>query len=833
MGTIHEQIEDLTFTNIIEDRFGRYSKYIIQDRALPDIRDGLKPVQRRILYAMYQDRNTSNQPYRKSAKTVGNVIGNFHPHGDSSVYEAMVRMGQDWKFREPLIDMHGNKGSMDGDPPAAMRYTEARLAKISDALLQDINHETVDYALNFDDTLEEPVVLPARFPNLLVNGATGISAGYATDIPPHNLAEVIDAVIHLIQHPNCTVEDLLTHIQGPDFPTGGIIYGQDELKEAYRTGQGKIVVRGKTEIEKLKAGKSQIVITELPYEVNKSKLVQKLDEIRLDSQLEGIVEVRDESDRNGVRVVVELKRDVNPQDVLNYLIKHSEIEVNYHFNMVAIYHRQPVLANLKTMIEAYVEHQQEVIERRTRHLLTQDQDRLHIVDGLIHLMSILDEVIHVIRASENKADAKSNIMKQFDFTEPQAESIVSLQLYRLTNTDIVALQNERLELNERIAMYHNILNNSEILDKVVIQELKEIKKMHATPRLTQVEAEIKEVTIDATLLIPEEQVIVSVTNEGYIKRTSRRSFQSSDTYDLALREMDYTLFLEPMSTYDTLILLTSHGNYLYIPVHELPDIRWKDMGVHLSQHYKLEADERILGVYRGAYHLDQAESRDETTAILMLTQQGMIKQTLLKDFVQFRSYRSRSSMAMKLKAGDQIVATMLTQQNEPQQLLVTTYDSYCVRYPVSEVSTLGLKAQGVIAVNLRDDDYVVSGNTFVEDAQQFVVLTQRGNIKRFRADEIPSTSRAARGLTLLKELKSQPHRIIDVLAVDETTPVVVQGDTGHFVELTSEEIPLSARLTNGSAVQELDQLGRVVALHPANLTLADQEDTSDSANTSQ
>lgn len=832
MGTMHEQIEDLTFTNIIEDRFGRYSKYIIQDRALPDIRDGLKPVQRRILYAMYQDRNTYNQPYRKSAKTVGNVIGNFHPHGDISVYGAMVRMGQDWKFREPLIDMHGNKGSMDGDPPAAMRYTEARLAKISDALLQDINHETVDYALNFDDTLEEPVVLPARFPNLLVNGATGISAGYATDIPPHNLAEVIDAVIHLIQHPNCTVEDLLAHIQGPDFPTGGIIYGQDELKEAYRTGQGKIVVRGKTEIEKLKAGKSQIVITELPYEVNKSKLVQKLDEIRLDSQLEGIVEVRDESDRNGVRVVVELKRDVNPQDVLNYLIKHSEIEVNYHFNMVAIYHRQPVLANLKTMIEAYVEHQQEVIERRTRHLLTQDQDRLHIVDGLIHLMSILDEVIHVIRASENKADAKSNIMKQFDFTEPQAESIVSLQLYRLTNTDIVALQNERLELNERIAMYHNILNNSEILDKVVIQELKEIKKTHATPRLTQVEAEIKEVTIDATLLIPEEQVIVSVTNEGYIKRTSRRSFQSSDTYDLALREMDYTLFLEPMSTYDTLILLTSHGNYLYIPVHELPDIRWKDMGVHLSQHYQLEADERILSVYRGAYHLNQAESRDETTAILMLTQQGMIKQTLLKDFVQFRSYRSRSSMAMKLKSGDQIVATMLTQQNEPQQLLVTTYDSYCVRYPVSEVSTLGLKAQGVIAVNLRDDDYVVSGNTFVDDTQQFVVLTQRGNIKRFKADEIPLTSRAARGLTLLKELKSQPHRIIDVLAVDETTPVVVQGDTGHFVELTSEEIPLSARLTNGSAVQELDQLGRVVALHPANLTLADQEDTSDSANTS-
>ena len=430
-----EMIQELSFADVIGDRFGRYSKYIIQDRALPDIRDGLKPVQRRILYAMYRDRNTADNPYRKSAKTVGNVIGNYHPHGDSSVYEAMVRMSQDWKLRNPLIDMHGNNGSMDGDPAAAMRYTEARLSPIAAQLLRDIKQETVDFILNFDDTEEEPTVLPARFPNLLVNGATGISAGYATEIPPHNLGEIIDAVIYLLTHKRPKLEELLELVPGPDFPTGAIIQGIDAIQQAYKTGQGKITLVSQTDIETLKGGKSQIVVTELPYEVNKSKLIQRLDEIRIQRKVEGIADVRDESDRNGVRLVVELKRDVDAKGILTYLLKHTDLQVNYHFNMVAINKRRPELVNLQTMLEAYISHQQEVLTRRTQYDLANDQKRLHIVDGLIRVVSILDEVIATIRRSDNKQDAKENLVAEFDFSMEQAEAIVSLQLYRLTNTD--------------------------------------------------------------------------------------------------------------------------------------------------------------------------------------------------------------------------------------------------------------------------------------------------------------------------------------------------------------------------------------------------------------
>src|SRR5699024_1439277 len=448
----------------------------------------------------------------------------------------MVRLSQDWKLREPLIDMHGNNGSMDGDPAAAMRYTEARLSPIASLLLEDINYETIDYALNFDDTIEEPIVLPARYPNLIVNGATGSSAGYATEIPPHNLGEVIDAVIYILKHKKYELSDLLKFIKGPDFPTGGIIQGAKDLSNAYENGNGKVVVRSKIDIETLKGGKSQFVATVLPYDVNKSKLIQRLDDIRLQRKLEGISEVRDESDRDGVRLVVELKRDVDADAVLNYLLKNSDLQVNYHFNMIAIHNRRPVLANLQLILESYIDHQREVITRRTRFQLAQDKTRLHIVDGLIRVMSILDEVIATIRQSENKSNAKENLVKEFEFSNEQAEAIVSLQLYRLTNTDITALQNERLELNERIGMYENILANDDILNKVLIHELSDVKKKFATPRRTEIEAEVEEITIESTLLIPQEDVVVSVTNEGYVKRTSHRSFNSSDTLNLGRRE---------------------------------------------------------------------------------------------------------------------------------------------------------------------------------------------------------------------------------------------------------------------------------------------------------
>lgn len=828
-----EHIEELSFANVIGDRFGRYSKYIIQDRALPDIRDGLKPVQRRILYAMQQDRNTADNPYRKSAKTVGNVIGNYHPHGDSSVYEAMVRLSQDWKLREPLVDMHGNNGSMDGDPAAAMRYTEARLSSIASILLADINYETVDYALNFDDTLEEPVVLPARYPNLIVNGATGISAGYATEIPPHNLGEVIDAVIYMLKHKNYTLDNILSFIKGPDFPTGAIIQGAKDLKNAYKKGNGKVLVRAKTEIESLRGGKKQIVATELPYDVNKSKLIQKLDDIRIQKKIDGIVEVRDESDREGLRVVVELRRDVDAEGVLNYLLKNSELQINYHFNMVAIHNRRPITASLLMILEAYIAHQQEVLTRRTQYQLNTDRSRLHIVDGLIRVVSILDEVIATIRASENKADAKRNIIKEYDFSEEQAEAIVSLQLYRLTNTDVTALQNERLELNERIAMYNNILTNPATLNKVLVNELTDIKKKYSNPRRTEIEAEVEEINIETSLIIPKDDVVVSVTNEGYIKRTTVRSFNASDTESLGRREFDYAIFVETLNTHDAIIILTNKGNYIYIPVHELPEIRWNAMGMHISQNYQLLDGESIIAVYKAAEGIEPAEDSQANNQdhILLTTRSGMIKQTPLKDFVTYRSYKTRTSMAMRLKKEDEVISAHRVKDSNKSKVLLITHRSYSLRYPLTEVSSYGLRAQGVIGINLRDDDFVVQALVIDDlESTQVVALTHRGNIKRFESAITGDAARASRGILIFKELKAQPHRIISVLAVtDDSTPINVMGDTGYVTEFLAGDVSLSARLTNGSSVNELDKLGEVVSMHKAKLTIIDQGTTTNNS----
>lgn len=824
---VKENIQELNFASVIGDRFGRYSKYIIQDRALPDIRDGLKPVQRRILYAMYMDRNTASNPYRKSAKTVGNVIGNYHPHGDFSVYEAMVRMSQDWKLRETLIDMHGNNGSMDGDPAAAMRYTEARLSPIADELLRDIQHETVEHLLNFDDTLEEPTVLPARFPNLLVNGATGISAGYATEIPPHNLGEVIDAVVYMLTHKRYRLDDIIKLIPAPDFPTGAIIQGADQIRKAYETGQGKIVVRSLTEIEDLKGNKQQIVVTELPFDVNKAKLIQRLDDIRIQKKVEGISEVRDESDRNGVRVVIELKREVNAEGILQYLLKNTELQVNYHFNMVAIHNRRPEVVGLLQMLEAYIDHQKEVITKRTKHMLTTDKKRLHIVEGLIRVVSILDEVIAVIRNSDNKADAKRNLEREFDFSEVQSESIVNLQLYRLTNTDIEALQNEKLELNERILMYQNILNNEDILKKVLANELKDIKKRFASPRRTIVQAEVEEIVVETSIMIPEEQVYVSVTNEGYIKRTSVRSFSASDTTDLGSRDLDYPIFVKEMSTHDAIVLITNKGNYIHLPVHELPDIRWKDMGMHISTNYHLEDGEQLIAAFKSVMEPDKLKPEANPTLVLT-SRNGKIKQTTLSQFTTYRSYKTKTMMAMKLQdKADELVSVNLAKVDHDYQVVVITKKSYGVRYELSEVAISGTKAQGVVAINLKDDDQVVASLLIDKAVErpQLLALTQRANIKRFDVEIISQVNnRSSRGHLLLKELKTNPHRFIQVLALQKgNIPVVILGDTGKTLEIKAMDIALTDRLSNGSAIQELETLGKVVGMYPARLKMLDEE----------
>ena len=809
--SMQQDIQELNLEDVMGDRFGRYSKYIIQDRALPDIRDGLKPVQRRILYAMFVEGNTSEKQFRKSAKTVGNVIGNYHPHGDSSVYEAMVRLSQDWKLRDVLVEMHGNNGSMDGDPAAAMRYTEARLSKISEELLRDLDKKTVDFVLNFDDTEEEPTVLPARFPNLLVNGATGISAGYATEIPTHNLGEVIDATIHTIDHPKATVKELMQFIKGPDFPTGAIIQGIDELEQAYETGKGKVVVRSKTSIEAIKGGKSQIVVTEIPYEVNKALLVKKIDEIRLNKKIEGIAEVRDESDRTGLQIVIELKKEANAEGILNYLLKNTELQINYNFNMVAIDARRPMQVGLKKILDSYIAHQKEVITKRTQFDLNKAQDRLHIVDGLMKALSILDEVIALIRNSNDKKDAKEKLVETYDFTMIQAEAIVSLQLYRLTNTDITILQEEKLDLNERVATLTSILKSEKTLLQVMKQELRELKKKYATPRLTEIQAEIKEIKIETEILIPEEEVYVVATKQGYYKRVSPRSFASSAPEENGLREGDEVLLVQKVSTLDHLILFTSKGNYLHLPVHEIPEAKWKDVGHHLSQSISLATNEIILaGIVK---EKDSTEVYQDWT-VVFFTKEGLVKQTALNEFNTYRGYKTRTSNAIKLKtATDEVVAIELV-PNQEQEIFIVTHCGFGLRYELSEVPVVGTVASGVKAINLRKDDFVAGAMVYSPEHKvvSAFLATQRGAVKRFNVLEVSMLTRAKRGLMVLRELKSNPHRVVYLDGtITSKQEYVIVSTNGEIKEIRPMDLSLVDRTSNGSALlNDADGLTKTV-----------------------
>ncbi|VDG30868.1 DNA topoisomerase IV subunit A [Lactobacillus plantarum JDM1] [Lactiplantibacillus mudanjiangensis] len=816
MAVEQPKIQELTLEDVMGDRFGRYSKYIIQERALPDIRDGLKPVQRRILYAMNQDGNTFDKAFRKSAKSVGNVMGNFHPHGDSSIYEAMVRLSQDWKLREPLIEMHGNNGSMDGDPAAAMRYTEARLSKIAGEMLSDIDKKTVDMVLNFDDTEYEPTVLPARFPNLLVNGATGISAGYATEIPPHNLGEVIDAVLYLMNHPKAELNDLMDFVKGPDFPTGGIIQGLDGIKKAYETGRGRIVVRSRTEIVPLKGNKSQIEISEIPYEVNKAQLVKKMDEIRIMKKIEGIAEVRDESDRKGLSIVVELKRDVNAEGILNYLFKNTDLQITYNFNMVAIYHQRPEHVGLKTILSAYLEHQREVITRRTQFNLQKAADRQHIVEGLIKAMSILDQVIKTIRGSKDKKDAKNNLVSQFDFSELQAEAIVTMQLYRLTNTDVTQLEKEAAELAKAIASYHAILENSKELDKVLRRELKAIQKAYPSQRMTEIQSEIQEIKIKTEDVVPQEDVVVMISHDGYIKRTSLRSYTASDADDNGLKDEDFPIYLAKNSTLDHLMMFTNKGHLIYRPVYEISDAKWKDTGEHISQTIGLAADERITWVY-------SFPTLKTSGKFLVATNDGYIKQTEFADYTPGRTYKTRASQFIKLKGADSEVVTVKYFETVPEgSLVLLTQHGYGLRYDLSEVPTIGAKAVGVKSMDLRDD--LIVRAAVAADADLLAMITQRGSFKKMKVADIPLTSRARRGVQVLRELKSNPHRIADftlIAAGRVGVALEVLTDRGKHHSILSDDHPVSARYSNGSFVLDTDSEGVPVAMqpHPIPLTV--------------
>lgn len=767
--TIEEHILHDNLEDIMSDRFARYSKYIIQERALPDARDGLKPVQRRILYAMYEDGNTFNKPYRKSAKTVGNVIGNYHPHGDSSVYEAMVRLSQNWKITNPLVDMQGNNGSIDDDPAAAMRYTEARLSEISSYLLEDIDKDTVEWAPNFSDEKLEPTVLPARYPNLLTNGITGIASGYATNIPPHNLNEVVDACIYRIQHANCTLEELMQFVKGPDFPTGGIVMGLDGIKQAFQTGRGKVMVRSKVRIEQTRTIQ-QIVIYEIPYDVVKSQMVKKIDEIRLNKKIDGLLDVRDESDRTGLRVVIDVKKDIDTEQILNYLYKNTDLQVSYNYNMIAIVDKAPVQMSLADSLDAFIKHREDVVLKRSKFDYEQKSKRAHIVDGLIRAVSIMDEIIHLIRQSKNKADAKTNLIERFDFSEQQAEAIVTMRLYRLTNTDVKELKQEQSLLKKEMKRLHAILTDVNTLHQVLIEELEEINTKIHTPRLSEIQAKVQEIVIDKRAMIADEMVMVPITRDGYIKKVSMRSYNASNTDPTGMKDSDSVLAYGSCSTLDTLLFFTNRGTYGYLPVYEIEEGKWKDLGSHLGNYIKMDSNEKIIQ----AYFL---RSFNPNVQVIMASQFGMIKRSRLSDFEVSRN--NKSMVCMKIGSMDQVVSVTLSYSPE-DSIAVVSQQGYALQYSAQEVAMMTLRTKGVKAMNLGKED-CIADVTILQADKQVLLVGDKAQMKRLKVEEIAQLKRPAKGNRLYKWVKSNPVYVKSIYAVEANQGFdLMSEDPIHF-----------------------------------------------------
>lgn len=760
------EIIPTTLEEIMSDRFGRYSKYIIQERALPDARDGLKPVQRRILYSMYHEGNTYDRQHRKSAKTVGNVIGNYHPHGDTSVYDAMVRLSQDWKIRMPLIDMHGNNGSIDDDPPAAMRYTEARLSKISGTMLEDLDKDTVVFAPNFDDTEEEPTVLPSRFPALLVNGATGIAAGYATNIPPHNLKEVIDATIMRIQFPECDLATLMQIIPGPDFPTGGIVQGAKSIEDAYRTGKGKIVLRSRCVIEETRSC-NQIVITEIPYEVVKCNLIKKMDDIRLSKEIDGILDVRDESDRNGLRIVVDVKKDIDANLVLNYFYKNTELQVNYNCNIVAIVNQRPVQMGLMAMLDAFIAHREDVVIRRSRYLLNKMENRCHVLEGLMKAVSIMDEIIAIIRSSKDKADSKRRLENEFGFTETQSEAIVTLRLYRLTSTDVKILREEFANLINEMEKLKTILENKNVLRSEIVKELREVKEQFGDMRRTEIQEEVEEVIIRKEQMIANERVVITVSKDGYVKRVSLRSYGASENTATGLKEGDQLIGYLEADTLDTLLLFTSKGNYAYLPVYQILEGKWKDIGSHLNNFVKCDADDKIKNAIL-------VKNFNTDAWIVTLSKQGFIKKTPMPEWVLQRN--NRTSMAMKLKGTtDELLRAFVAYRDD--EIMLVTKNGFVSRYSLDLVPSTACRSQGVKAINLSKGDELASGCVLESSKNAVVVVEEKGSMKRIRLQDINTTSRPVKGEMICKKMKANPFVIQEVLSAAPFDELIFMGKT--------------------------------------------------------
>jgi topoisomerase-4 subunit A len=768
----------LPLQELMQDRFGRYSKYIIQERALPDVRDGLKPVQRRILYAMYDDGNTHDKGYRKSAKTVGLVIGNYHPHGDSSVYEAMVRMSQYWKMNLELVDMQGNNGSIDDDPAAAMRYTEARLSAFGESLLEDIRENTVNFAPNFDDTNKEPTVLPARIPQLLIDGATGIAAGYATNIPPHNISEVIDAAVYRIHHPKCSLDELEELMLGPDFPTGGTVQGIDGIHDAFATGKGRIVIRAKTTIVETRTI-NQILITEIPYEVVKVNLVKKIDDIRMNKNLDGLLDVRDESDRNGLKIVLDIKKEADTQLILNYLYKNTDLQVYYNYNMIAIVDQRPVQLGLREMLDAFIRHREEVVLRRSRYQFDELERKCHILEGLMRAVSVLDEVIAIIRSSKDKADAKINLMKRFDFTDAQAEAIVILRLYRLTSTDIIELRDEFALFVNQMEYLQSIIDSGEMLRSVMVKELKAARENFDRKRRTVIEGQMQEIVIDKMSMIPNERTVVTITRDAYVKRVSLRSYQASENLETGVKEKDQLIGILECDTYDTLLLFTEKGNFAYLPVYTIEDAKWKEVGNHLSHYLKADGEKIVSAM---------VVKRFDTYAwIVTVSALGLIKKTAVAEFTVTRNNKTFDAMVLQPK--DKMVCAFVLYERE--DILLVSQQGYLVRYEGDAISEIGTKAKGVKAMNLGNGDTVAYGASIKEGTNAILAYTHGNQYKRIRLNESGRMNRPAKGELLAKRIKSNPQNIVYLATTGSYDTLRLTPDKEQWVAV--KDIPIMAK----------------------------------------
>ncbi len=772
---IVENILKGTLDNLIGDKFGNYSKYIIQERALPDLRDGLKPVQRRVLYAMQDLRLTHKSPYKKSARVVGDVIGKYHPHGDTSVYDAMVRLAQEWKVNMPLVDMHGNKGSVDGDSPAAMRYTETRLGKISSQLLRDIEKDLVSFSPNFDDSELEPTVLPARYPNLLVNGATGIASGYSTNIPPHNLKELVKALVYIFKNDSVRLSDITRFIKGPDFPTGGTVSSVKSIREAYRSGKGKVVITSKWEYNDKE---KQIEITEIPYEVNKADLVKKIDDLIRNNKVPGVKEVRDDTDRQGMQITLLCKPEVNTELVMNYLFKSTDLRKNYSFNMVAIKEKKPELLGLLDILESFADFQIEIYTKQFKFELLKLEKRLEIVEGLIKVVDIIDDIINVIRKSKNKKEARENVMKKFKFTENQAEAIVTLRLYRLSSTDVNELKDEEKLLKKSITHYKKGIKDKSYLKDFIVGELEEISEEYGVKRRSLIEEEIEEVKIDEKDLIQEETVWVSVTHQGYIKKISQRSKEAGEQASnggadgYGKREDDIVISMNETSNLKNLVFFSAQGRYFSLPIYKLIDSKYRDIGEHVSKFTSLDALDRIVSTAI----VSDFERKGE---LIISTKKGMIKRSLIKDMST--SINKRGAKYMGIKDGDEVVSiSMLT---DKQSFITTiTENGYGVRYVADNLSTVGLGASGVKNVNLTDGDNVVA--TLVNSISdvdagdsQLIFVAHNGKAKRIRIKDSKAVSRGSKGTLVGSQTKSNPYRVVNAFNVELTDEIRILTDS--------------------------------------------------------